>query len=397
MKLKDLFKKKVNIIIQIGEAGTSSEASPGEIPPGEAERLEGGPSEEEPVREEIVIKNKSLVSAGSWSRRNMGFLSFLSSLVRDYVPELKKAGIYVDEQDFMAFWSVLMLAGAVGGFFAGFAAFFFIARNLVSALVLGTSAGLIGFSLGLGVPLYYVSSKKSSRKVELEAVLPFIVERFASYIEAGAPLKELINSFKDRHIYGIWIDEVNEIRKEIDLLGASPSEAIMNAAKRSPSDELSNFLSSFVLSTKSSVDLRPFINHERENIMNQKRLTIDKFLENLGALTESVISLFVILPITILTMGMIAATIGGGFFGLNPTALILVTSFVIMPLMFLVAMESVSSITPRMRRSAALFFHHSCDGPAYRGYYFSCSPLIVYVFDFYLRYVVLVISKYLVS
>ncbi len=348
MKLKDLFKKKINITIQIGETNASPEASPSEIPRGGAEQLAGASSDEETVGEQIVIKNKSLVSAGAWSRRNMGFLSFLSSLVRDYVPELKKAGIYVNEQDFMAFWSVLMFAGAVGGFFAGFSIFFFAVHSAVSALVLATSAGLIGFSLGLGIPLYYVSSKKSSRKVELEAVLPFIVERFASYIEAGAPLKELINSFKDRHIYGVWIDEVNEIRKEIDLLGISPSEAIMNAAKRSPSDELSNFLSSFVVSTKSSVDLRPFINHERESIMNQKKLTIDKFLENLGALTESVISLFVILPITILTMGMIAATIGGGFFGLNPTALILVTSFVIMPLMFLVAMESVSSITPRM-------------------------------------------------
>ncbi|WP_449461666.1 type II secretion system F family protein [Tardisphaera miroshnichenkoae] len=397
MKLKDLFKKKVNITIQIGEAGTLSEESPGEAPSSEAEQLEAGPSEEQPPRDELIIKNKHLVSAGTWSRRNMGFLSFLSSLVRDYVPELKKAGIYVDEQDFMAFWSVLMFVGAVGGFFAGFMAFLFVVHDLVSALILATSAGLIGFSLGLGVPLYYVSSKKSSRKAELEAVLPFIVERFASYIEAGAPLKELINSFKDRHIYGIWIDEVNEIRKEIDLLGISPSEAIMNAAKRSPSDELSNFLSSFVLSTKSSVDLRPFINHERENIMNQKRLTIDKFLENLGALTESVISLFVILPITILTMGMIAATIGGGFFGLNPTALILVTSFVIMPLMFLVAMESVSSITPRMRRSTVLFFHHSCDGPAYRGYYFPCSPLIIYVFDFYLRQIIVVIGKHFVG
>ncbi|MGC8601004.1 MAG: type II secretion system F family protein [Thermoprotei archaeon] len=340
MKIKDLLKKKINITIQIGEEKESAEEVLGE--------LEQPETPQSASSQDVVIKNRHLIAAGSWSRRNVGFLSFLSSLVRDYAPELKRAGIYVNEEDFMALWSLLMFIGAVSGFSAGFVTFYLSLHRLASSLVLGTSAGLIGFSLGLGIPLYYISSKKTSRKAQLEAVMPFIVERFASYIEAGAPLKELLNSFKDRMIYGVWIDEVNEIRKEINLLGISPSEALMNAAERSPSEALSNFLSSFVLSTRTTADLRPFINHERETIMNQKRLTIDKFLENLGALTESVISLFVILPITMLTMGMIAATIGGGFFGLNPTALILVTSFVIMPLMFLVAMESVSSITPRM-------------------------------------------------
>ncbi len=348
MKIRNLFKKKINVALEFGnpppKGKTSAEEAIDESTPIETvnQKVASG-------KPQSNLRNRRLIVLGNWARNNAGFSSVFRPLISEYTPELKKAGIYVDENDFLAFWSLLIFISSIAAFTVGVFTVYAFMHRLVAALVMGASIGLMGFSTGLGIPMFYISSKKSSRKTELEAVMPFIVERFASYVEAGAPLKELITSFTNRKIYGVWVDEVNDIRKEIELLGISPSEALMNAARRSPSEQLSNFLSSFVLGTKSSLDLKSFIATEKENIMKEKRGIIDKFLENLGALTESVISLFVILPITILTMGMVASTIGGGFFGLNPTALIVVTSFVIMPLLFLVAMESVSSITPRMR------------------------------------------------
>lgn len=352
-RLTELFKKKIDVTIEIGGGDNSSTR----VPVASEDVGEFGSSRqgaEESPQAGLdkaafqAVGNPSLVRAANWAKHNANFLSFLKPLIRQYGPELKKAGIHVDEEDFMGLWALIIFSSALGSFVASAALLYWLFRGLVFSLVMGASIGLIGFAAGVGLPAFYISSKKSSRKAELEAVLPFIVERFASYVEAGAPLRELIASFNNRRIYGVWVDEVNNIIKEIQLLGLSPSDALMNAAKRSPSEKLSSFISSFVLGAKSSLDLRSFINAERAEIMKDKQATVERFLENLGALTESVISLFVILPITILTMGMVASTIGGGFFGLNPTALIVVTSFVLMPLMFMVAMESVKSITPKI-------------------------------------------------
>ncbi len=342
MKALDLLRKKVrvDVVISWGKKSAQHSALPGD----QKTSKEGQGSEETGI-----IKNPTLTSLSVWTERNLPFLNRLHPLLSSSVSDLPKAGIWVDPQEFEATWSLVIFLTTLSSGAAGFAFFFFYLRNVAGAAIFGLSLGMAGLASGIGIPMYYVSSRKSGRKREFERVLPFVVERFASFAEAGAPLKETIYSFTEKRIYGIWTEEVKEIRRQIDTMGIPPSDALVNAAKRIPSPSFSQFVSSYALATKTSSDLLSLLADQREKVMRERNETVSKFLDNLGALSESVVSMFVILPITILILGMVAAVLGGGIFGMNPTVMIIMINFVLMPMFFVLSLESVIAITPSMR------------------------------------------------
>ena len=212
------------------------------------------------------------------------------------------------------------------------------------SILVGVGAGFVAFGFGYLYPVLVAYSRGS----KIDANLPHIAHFMAVLASSGMTPESVFRSLARVGKEFSVSKEVVEIIGEIELLGANLHSSLKRISEVSPSRKFGTMLNGVVSTSHMGGDLADYLNQQARKYKEERVGKIKRFLENLGVIAETYVAFMVAAPLMLIIMLSVMSFIGGGVTigNLNPTDLLNLLTFVLIPTRvgFLVFM--VDSITP---------------------------------------------------
>ncbi|MFB6132408.1 MAG: type II secretion system F family protein [Halanaeroarchaeum sp.] len=174
--------------------------------------------------------------------------------------------------------------------------------------VTGLLFGAIGFAIGFGGLVAIPYTRASSRKREINMLLPDAVSFMFALSTGGLNQLEILESMaRADDVYGEVAHEFRSIVQETKYFDVDYRTAIRNRALETPSDELSQFLTDMLSIINSGGDMTDFLEDKKNRHMRtakQEQETTLETLELFGEMymTLSLFPLLLIIVVVIMSM-----------------------------------------------------------------------------------------------
>lgn len=186
--------------------------------------------------------------------------------------------------------------------------FLFAAR--VAGLVVvptGIFAVLIPMPFLLAATIYLTTFllpdlRAGTRARDIDAKLPYALNYVAIMASAGITLDRIFASLSKQPVYGEISSEAAWISRDLDLLGRDIIGALSTAIDRSPSIKFQDFLQGAIINITSGGDMKNYFRAKSDQYAYESRQDQKKFLDNLGVLAESFVTVVVAAPLFILVL-----------------------------------------------------------------------------------------------
>ncbi len=211
-------------------------------------------------------------------------------------------------------------------------------------IVTGVVFGTIGFATGFGGLVAIPYSRSSSRKREINMLLPDAVSFMYALSVGGLNQLEILEAMaKADDTYGEVALEFQSIVQETEYFDTDYRSAIRTRSMETPSDELSQFLTDMLSIVNSGGDMSEFLSDKKDSHMRTAKQQQEVTLETLELFGEMymTLSLFPLLLIIILVIM--------SMMGRAQMTLIYGTVYVLIPLVgvgFLVLISTVKEDEP---------------------------------------------------
>ncbi len=258
---------------------------------------------------------------------------------------LERAFMEVRPEAYISFAWMNGIMGAVAGVVLIFL-YLFILPAFVS-LPIKLLAIIIPSPILLAALAYFITmmipeSRANKRKKDIEAKLPYALNFIAAMSTAGITPAEIFKNLAEQPVYGEVHKEAAWIYRDIAIFNIDIITALRNASVRTPSIRFQEFLQGAITTITSGGDLKRYFLAKAEEYMRENRRIQKEFLETLGVLAESYVTVVVAAPLFLIIMFSVMALFGGG----PSTGLIMyLLAFVMLPLAnlgFALAIESMS-------------------------------------------------------
>ncbi len=146
----------------------------------------------------------------------------------------------------------------------------------------------------------------------------------ATMASAGVTPSQLFGSLSRQHLYGEVADEAAMIARDLEILGHDLITALTDAIDRSPSIKFQDLLQGAVTAMSSGGDLKEYFQSKSEQYMYENRQEQKKFLESLGVLAESYVTVVVAGPVFVIVLLSVMLMFGGAGSNMLATGYLLV-------------------------------------------------------------------------
>jgi len=180
--------------------------------------------------------------------------------------------------------------------------------------------------------LYPVQMERSRQK-SIENNLPFAITHMAAISSSGIPTEfmfELLTGFKE---YGEITQDAKLIMRNIKTFGMSSVDAMKEVADRTPSQAFREVLLGIVTTTESGGNMIEYLHGMAEKALFDYRIKREKYLKTLSTYADIYTALLVAAPLMMLSMLASMSIIGGSVMGLTIEELILLMTWVLLPVM----------------------------------------------------------------
>ncbi|SFR44515.1 flagellar protein FlaJ [Halogeometricum rufum] len=174
-----------------------------------------------------------------------------------------------------------------------------------AVLVSGLVFGGIGFGAGFGTLVAVPFSKASSRKREINMLLPDAISFMYALSVGGLNQLEILEAMgRAEDTYGEVAREFQSIVQETEYFGTDYRNAIRDQAMVTPSDELAQFLTDMLSIVNSGGNMERFLDDKKEKHLRTAKQEQEMTLETLELFGEMymTLSLFPLLLIIILVI-----------------------------------------------------------------------------------------------
>lgn len=230
----------------------------------------------------------------------------------------------------------------------------FIILNYV--ILFNTSLSLL-FGIGIGlmtgvltiICLYaypYYESDKVRRS--LDSSMAFTASYMAILAGSGVPPDSMFRSLSKIPQKLAIVDESRTIVRDIELFGADTITALEQASKRTSSDKFKELLEGFISTIRSGGNLKSYLMIRSRQNLRSKRLALQKFSDTLGVLSEFYVTLLVAGPLIFVVMLAVMAMLGGGGLGfMDPTLMLMILTYIAIPVGSLIFIIVLDALSPR--------------------------------------------------
>ncbi|EMA47709.1 transmembrane protein (type II secretion system proteins TadC) [Halococcus morrhuae DSM 1307] len=194
-------------------------------------------------------------------------------------------------------------------------------------LLSGLVCGLVGFVAGFGTLVAVPYVRANSRKREINMLLADSVSFMYALSIGGLNQLEIFEAMADADdTYGAVAAEFESIHLETEYFDTDYRTAIRKQALRTPSEELSQFLTDMLSIIDSGGDMTDFLNDKKDKHLRTTKQEQSLVLETLELFGEMYITLSVF-PLLLIIILVVMSMIGG-----SQTLLLYVTVYGLIPL-----------------------------------------------------------------
>lgn len=216
---------------------------------------------------------------------------------------------------------------------------------LTIPLWLGTSLGM-GL-LTFGILCLYPRYVAGSLKRRLEANLPFAASYMAVLASAGVPPAKMFRSMAAADGMEGVSDEAQTVVRNIEILGQDTLTGIEKVSGETVSKPFSYLLDGFITTVRAGGNLPDYLTVQARQSIEDKRLSIRRFLDTLTILSEMYVTAVIVAPIVSAIILSMMAVLGGGLF-IDPITLIYIITFIFIPLINIVFILLIESLSPKV-------------------------------------------------
>ncbi len=237
----------------------------------------------------------------------------IGSYVLDYLnyfedlrPQISKANIGVSLPEYVA---MLVFSTMVSTVFSLFVIGGIL--TLGSGITGGIMAVAVSLVIGVATMLMfylYPSLVIRNRATKIRDKLPFATMYMSTLAGTGTSLSELFSILAEQEEYGEVAQEAEKISRDIETFGMDISEALKNAADRTPSKEFKELMWGMNHVITSGGSLREFLQERSRTLMNDYQRRVEEFAEQLGLLVEMYITLVIVGSIIFTSMSAVMSS-----------------------------------------------------------------------------------------
>lgn len=181
------------------------------------------------------------------------------------------------------------------------------ARILVFIVPVPLLAGVVLYLLALVLP----ELRAITRARDINAKLPYALNYVTTMSSAGATPEAVFASLAGQPIYGAVAHEAAWITRDVQLLGMDIVTALARGVDRSSSEKFQDLLQGAITSLTSGGDLRTYFNNKAEQFIYENRQDQKRFLDGLGVLAESFVTVVVAAPLFLIVILSVMTSLGG--------------------------------------------------------------------------------------
>ncbi|MCD6222960.1 MAG: type II secretion system F family protein [Thermoplasmata archaeon] len=262
---------------------------------------------------------------------------------------LEKAFMEVRPEAYISFAWMNAIMGAIAGVILIF--LYPLLSTIGISLPPKILAILIPSPLLLAAMAYFITlmipeTKANSRKKDIENKLPYALNFIAALSTAGITPALIFKALGEQKVYGEVSKEAAWIYRDIAIFSIDIITALRNAVKRTPSIRFQEFLQGAITTITSGGNLKNYFLAKAEEYMRENRRLQKEFLDTLGVLAESYVTVVVAGPLFLIIILSIMTLIGGG--GASSTIILYLIAFVVLPVSHLGFALAISSMAPEV-------------------------------------------------
>jgi len=258
---------------------------------------------------------------------------------------LEKAQLPVLPEGFLALqWTATLLAAIVGFVLGGTDVLVAALRGAYATSSAAIATLFAGLAAGAVYSVFaiYPDWRVYRRKRGIEEHLSPAVNYLAAMAAAGVMPSVIFQDLARQGVYGEVSAEARWIARDMELFGADLVTALDHAMRRTPSPRLEELLQGARTTIVSGGDLRTYFVQKSETFSMEDRQRQRDFLEGLGILSESYVTVVIAAPLFLLVMLSVMM-----LFGNAPGTVLLFTFglvFIGLPLSHLAFLAAVRSL-----------------------------------------------------
>lgn len=176
----------------------------------------------------------------------------------------------------------------------------------------------------------YPDYRAGERRRAIDRDLPYAVNFIAAMSSAGVVPTVLLRDLARERTYGEVAREVAWLVRDIDLLGIDLLTAIQRATGRTPSRKFQEFLQGAKTTILSGGELKTYFLSKADQYMDDNRRTQKEFIESLGLMAESYVTVVIAGPLFMLVMLSIMLLIGNS--NVSSESFLFLLTFVMLPI-----------------------------------------------------------------
>jgi flagellar protein FlaJ len=267
-------------------------------------------------------------------------------LFRDMNAGLRKSGMLTSFKPYVSLTLLASLIIAVVTLFLVPPLLHFAFQTpLFPSLLFGVGGSLLAGALTIMSFYMYPLYRADVVKRNLDDNMTFATGYLAILAGAGVPPNSMFRSLSKIPQKLAIIDESRIITRDVELFGTDMITALENASKRTPSEKFKELLEGFIATIHSGGSLMTYLLQRSRQSMRFKRIVLRRFSDTLGMLSEVYVTLLVAGPLIFVVMLAVMAMMSGAGFGvLNPALLLLLLTYIGIPVgsvVFLIILDAV--------------------------------------------------------
>ncbi len=261
---------------------------------------------------------------------------------------LEKAFMEIRPEAYISFAWMNGIMGAVAGiiliiiYFYVVPIFFQPPPKLLAIII---PSPLLLASLAYFITMMIPESRASRRRKDIDVKLPYALNFIAAMATAGITPAEIFKNLAEQPIYGEVHKEAAWIYRDIAIFNIDIITALRNAANRTPSIKFQEFLQGAITTITSGGDLKNYFLAKAEEYMRENRRQQKEFLETLGLLAESYVTVVVAAPLFLIIIFSVMALFGGPA---NTAIILYLIAFVMLPIANLGFAMAIRSMAPEV-------------------------------------------------
>jgi archaeal flagellar protein FlaJ len=186
--------------------------------------------------------------------------------------------------------------------------------------------------------------RAASRARDINAKLPYALNYLTTMASAGGTPEQIFATLARQPIYGAVAHEAAWITRDVNLLGMDIVTALSRSIERASSAKFQDLLQGAITALTSGGDLRTYFYNKSEQYLYENRQEQKRFLDGLGVLAESFVTVVVAAPLFLIVILSVMTSLGGS--ATQTLLLGYVLIFVMLPLSQLGFAVTLQTMTP---------------------------------------------------